>query len=79
MLKRLSKLNLDKIAEQNIKIYFTNATILKANELKEKEKKEYLKEIKSRKMYKNIQPRNLKQLIKRMILKLNVGLYLKIR
>ena len=79
MLERLSKLNLDKIAEQNIKIYFTNATILKANELKENDKKEYLKEIKSRKMYKNIQPRNLKQLIKRIILKLNVGLYLKIR
>ena len=48
-------------------------------ENKENDKKEYLKEIKSRKMYKNIQPRNLKQLIKRIILKLNVGLYLKIR
>ena len=64
---------------ENIKIYFTNATILKANELKKKDRKEYLKQIKKRKMYKNIKSRNMKQLIKRMILKTSTSLYLKMR
>jgi glycosyltransferase involved in cell wall biosynthesis len=79
MIETLKRIKLSKRAEENIKIYFTNATILKAEELKEKERIEYIKKIKLRKMYRNIRPRNLKQLIKRIILKSNIELYLKIR
>lgn len=79
MIKKIENIKLSKRAIENIKIYFTNATILKANELKKKDRKEYLKQIKKRKMYKNIKSRNIKQLIKRMILKTSTSLYLKMR
>ena len=79
MIKKIENIKLSKRAIENIKIYFTNATILKANELKKKDRKEYLKQIKKRKMYKNIKSRNMKQLIKRMILKTSTSLYLKMR
>ena len=62
-----------------VKRYYTNSVILKANTLKGKEKSNYIKEIKLRRMYKNIQPENLKQKIKRLLLKYNVRLYLKMR
>lgn len=62
-----------------VKRYYTNSVILKANTLKGKDKSNYIKEIKLRRMYKNIQPENLKQKIKRLLLKYNVRLYLKMR
>lgn len=78
MLKKLEKLNLEKITKENVKIYYTNSIILKLNELNKDSQKIYIQEIKQRKMYKNIKPRNLKQLIKRILLKYNIKLYLKI-
>lgn len=62
-----------------VKRYYTNSVILKADTLKGKERKQYIKEIKNRFMYRNIKPENLKQKIKRMLLKYNVSLYLKMR
>lgn len=79
MLKKIEKIELSNRAIENMKIYFTNATILKANELQKKEKKEYLKQIKQRKMYKNIKPRNVKQTLKRIILKISTSMYLKMK
>ena len=79
MIKTLDKLELEKITKENVKIYYTNAIILKLKELKkENQKKYYIKEIKKRKMYQNIKPRNLKQTIKRLLLQWNIKLYLKI-
>ena len=79
MIEKLKIIKINKETEENIKIFFTNAIILKTQELKKNEKKQYIKEIKKRKMYKNIKPRNIKQLIKRIILKISINLYLKIR
>lgn len=62
-----------------VKRYYTNSVILKANTLKGKDRKQYIKEIKDRFMYRNIKPENLKQKVKRMLLKYNVSLYLKMR
>ena len=45
----------------------------------DKDKNYYIKEFKKRKFSKNIKARNLKQLIKKILLKINVKLYLKIR
>lgn len=78
MLKMVEKLNLEETTEENVKIYYTNAIILKLQELKKETQNYYIKEIQKRKMYKNIKPRNLKQLIKRLLLKWNVKLYLKL-
>ena len=62
-----------------VKRYYTNSVVLKADTLKGEDKKRYIKEIKDRFMYRNIKPENLKQKIKRMLLKYNVSLYLKMR
>lgn len=79
MLKTIQYMNLNKKTEENVKIYYTNSIILKLEELKEKDKDKYIKEIKKRKMYNNIKIRNFKQLIKRILLKIDTKLYLKMR
>lgn len=61
------------------KKYYTNVLLLKIENLDGYEKSKFIKEIKTRKVYKNIKPENLKQLIKRILLKINIKLYLKLR
>lgn len=65
---------------QNLKIYYTNCILLEINNIEDPQfRKKYIKEIKKRKMVKNIKPRNIKQLIKRIILTINIKWYLKLR
>lgn len=75
----IDKMNLNKYTKENAKIYYTNAIILKIYELKKDDRVKYLKELNKRKIYKNIKARNLKQLIKKILLKFNINLYLKMR
>jgi glycosyltransferase involved in cell wall biosynthesis len=79
MLETIQNINLNKRTKENVKIYYTNAIILKLKDLKEEDKDKYIKEIKKRKMYDNIKVRNLKQLLKKILLRINVKLYLKMR
>ena len=71
--------DLSEKTKELVKRYYTNSVVLKAGSLKGKEKRNYIKEIKYRMMYKNIKPENLKQKIKRILLKYNISLYLKMR
>ena len=75
----IDRMQLNKKTRENAKIYYTNALILKMYELKEEDKNKYLAELKKRKLYKNIRARNLKQLIKKIILKYDINFYLKMR
>ena len=79
MLERIENIDLSKTAKEDIKIYYTNAIILKLNELKEEDQKFFIKQIRKRKMQNNIKVRNLKQLFKKLILMLNIRLYLKMK
>lgn len=79
MLEKLNKLSVSGNIKDLVKRYYTNTVILKTNELKYKDKSKYINEIKKRKLYKNIKPINLKQLIKRIILMFSINLYLKMR
>ena len=72
-------IKLDKITKENIKIYYTNAILMKLSNLKENDKKIFIKEMKDRKMYNNIKIRNIKQLIKKIILNIDVNLYFKLK
>lgn len=78
-IEHLKKLDLNEITKQNVKIYYTNAIILKTKELQPADQEKYIQEIKKRKMTKNIKIRNIKQLIKRIILGIDIKLYLKIQ
>lgn len=60
-----------------VKRYYTNTLLIKAKTLKGKKQEEFIKEIKKRKLYKNIKPENLKQLIKKILLCINIKLYLR--
>ena len=71
--------NISDETKEFVKRYYTNSVILKADTLKGKERKQYIKEIKNRFMYRNIKPENLKQKLKRILLKYSVNLYLKMR
>lgn len=79
MLKIIENIKLDKITKENIKIYYTNAILMKLSNLKENDKKIFIKEMKDRKMYNNIKIRNIKQLIKKIILNIDVNLYFKLK
>lgn len=79
MIETIKNYNISDKSRENIKIYYTNCILLNINNLNEKDKNEYIKEIKKRKMIKNIKARNFKQLLKKIILRINIKLYLKIR
>ena len=76
-------INLDKLTYagnlENLKIYYTNNIILKIEDLNKINQKYYIKEIKKRKILKNIKARNFKQLLKKIILNINIRWYLKLR
>ncbi len=73
-------MKLEKKTLENLKIYYTNCLLLEINNIQNsKNRKEYIQELKNRKITKNIKVRNLKQLIKRIILTINIEWYLKIR
>ena len=71
--------DLSNSAKENIKIYYTNAILLKLKELQPKEQDIFINQIKERKMIKNIKVRNLKQLLKRVILTISIKMYLNMR
>ncbi len=77
--KKIDKMDISKQSKERIKRYYTNTVIIKAKNLKGNDFEEYIKEIKERKLYRNIQPYNGKQRIKRFLLRFNVKLYLKMK
>lgn len=79
MLEFIKNNNISKESQKSIKDFFANAVILRTEELKGKEQKEYIKEIKKRKLIKNVQVKNAKQFIKKILLYINIKLYLKMR
>lgn len=78
-MKFLKENDLDEKTKKNVKTYYTNAIILKLKELKKEDLKLYIQKIKERKMVKNIQVNNFKQLIKKLILMVNMKLYIKLK
>lgn len=79
MLNKIEKYKISNITKENIKIFYTNSILLRINDLQKDDKKRFIKEIRKRKMTKNIKPRNIKQFLKRIILEINIPLYLKLR
>ncbi len=78
-LMKIDRYKLNKKIAETLKIYYTNAILLKIETLEKKDQKEYIKEIRKRKMTKNIKAKNIKQLLRKMILSLNIKWYLNLR
>lgn len=79
MIKFIEKEDLTNKTKKNVKTYYTNAIVLKLKEIKAQDLSIYIQKIKDRDMINNIQVNNLKQLIKKIILRLNIKWYLKLK
>ena len=77
--KKIERYDIKSKTKENVKIFCTNSILLRVNDLEKKDKKNFIKEIKKRKMTSNIKVRNLKQLLKRILLEVSIPLYLKLR
>ena len=78
-LLKIEKYQLNKKTAETLKIYYTNAILLKIETLEKKDQKEYIKEIRKRKMTKNIKAKDIRQLFRKIILSLNIRWYLSLR
>lgn len=78
-LKVIDRLDISGDTKDNAKIYYSNAIILKLNELNKEDRKLYSKKLKERKIYKYFKAKNMKQLIKKILIRFSVKLYLKVR
>ena len=79
MVKQIEKYSISEKAKEDVKIFYTNSILLRINQIEKIERKRFIKEIRKRKMTKNIKVRNAKQFLKRIILEINIPLYLKMR
>lgn len=79
MLEFIEKEKLTENTIKNLKTYYTNAIILKLKELKKQDLDIYIKKLNKRNIIDNIQVNNIKQFIKKLILKMNVKIYLKLK
>lgn len=70
IIKEIDKMNLAKVTKENVKIYLTNSLLVIVPELDKDNKKYFKMELKNRKIAQNIKVRNIKQLIKRILLEI---------
>lgn len=78
-LLKIERYKLNKKTAETLKIYYTNAILLKIETLEKKDQKKYIKEIRKRKMTKNIKAKDITQLLRKIILSLNIRWYLSLR
>ncbi len=78
-IQRIEKESVSNQTKMLFKRYYTNTLLLKAERLKGKPLERYLAEVKKRKVYQNIKVQNGKQLLKKILLRINIKLYLKMR
>lgn len=76
MIKKIESYEISQTSNKLIKEFYTNAILNKAKTLNKKDRKIYISKLKNRKIVDNIQIRNVKQLIKKTILKMSINLYL---
>ena len=68
LIKKSSEMSIQKQTKENFAIFATNSMLAVVKDLDEKEKKYYTNELKKRKISKYIKARNIKQIIKKIIL-----------
>jgi len=76
MIEKIKKIKLNSQTVRNLKQYYSNSVILGAEKLNKKDRKNYIKQIKNRKLVKNIKASNVRQVLKKIILNIDIRLYL---
>lgn len=72
-------MKLQQNTKSNILEYYTNSIILSIKDLKKEDRVLFEKKIKEKGLLENIKSRNIKQIVKRIVLKINIELYFKIK
>lgn len=78
MLQFLEQFKINIKTQENVKMYYTNAILLKLKSIHKEDRNQYIKQIKKRRMIKNIKIKGIRQLIKILILSININWYLKL-
>lgn len=78
-MKRIQLVEVTNRTKMLWKRYYTNSLLLKVEPLQAKQQEKFIQEIKKRKVYRNIKAENVKQLIKKILVKINLKWYLKMR
>ncbi len=79
MVKTVECYEISENSKTLIKRYYTNTVLLKLEGLEGNDKKKYIKEIRRRKVYKNIKVTSLKQFVKKQLVKVSPKMYLNMR
>lgn len=79
MIRKIENLDITENGAKKIKSYYSNAIILKTATLNQEDVDKYIAEIKKRKLTNDVEAKNIKQKIKKIILKISIKLYLKIK
>lgn len=77
IVKKIEKSNFSDITKENMKEYYSNSLILSLKDLDKKELKFFKYKIKQMKVIENFKVRNVKKMIKKLILKISLELYLR--
>lgn len=78
MLEVIKKFEINKKTQENVKMYYTNAILLKLKSIKKEDRKQYIKQIRNRRMIRNIKVKGIRQVFKILILSININWYLKL-
>ena len=76
--KKIGKMNLKQNTVENLLEYYTNSIILSIKDLKKEDRKIYEKKVKEKGLLKNLRIKNIKQMIKKIILEIDMELYFKV-
>lgn len=79
MINNLEKYRLKQQTKENLKTYYTNSIIQAVKDLNFEDRMDFEKKIEEKELVENIKVKNIKQLIKKIILKKNMELYYKFK
>ena len=75
----IRKIDISKSTAENLKLYYTNSIILSLKDLKKNDRKKFKQKIKYMGILKNIKPDSFKHFFKKIILNIDIDLYLFVR
>ena len=76
--KKIGKMNLKQNTVENLLEYYTNSIILSIKDLKKEDRKIYEKKVKEKGLLKNLRIKNIKQMMKKLVLEFDIELYFRV-
>ena len=77
--KQLKNIIMDEHLKKRVYAYYTNTILYRLKDIEKKERKKYIEIINKKKMLNNILTKNIKSVVKYLILKFNINLYIELK